>query len=220
MSMGERDAISQPVVALLKGVLHRESDEDLWRQLLAGQAAVRDYVSVIGLELVLDEAEGFAWLRQREAREGDLPLPRLITRRQLPYLPSLLLALLRKKLAETDVSGEAQRLVLSREELVDLVKVFLPRAGNEARLSDQVLAAANRLEDLGFVRRLKGQESLYEVRRVLKAFVDAQWLADFDDRLAEYRGGARGAGGMGVEGEIEGGYGAGGVEADREGEGE
>jgi hypothetical protein len=174
-------------------VLHRESDEDLWRDLLADQAALRDYVAVMGLELVLDEAEGFAWLRQREAREGEPQLPRLIVRRQLPYLPSLLLALLRKKLAETDVSGEAQRLVLSREELVDLVKVFLPAAGNEVRLADQVLAAVGRLEDLGFVRRLKGQESLYEVRRVLKAFVDAQWLADFDARLAEYQGGPRGA---------------------------
>jgi hypothetical protein len=25
------------------------------------------------------------------------------------------------------------------------------------------------------------------VRRIIKAFVDAQWLADFDERLAEYR---------------------------------
>jgi hypothetical protein len=28
----------------------------------------------------------------------------------------------------------------------------------------------------------------YEVRRILKAFVDAQWLADFDARLAAYQG--------------------------------
>ena len=27
----------------------------------------------------------------------------------------------------------------------------------------------------------------FEVRRILKAFVDAQWLAEFDTRLAEYR---------------------------------
>ena len=28
---------------------------------------------------------------------------------------------------------------------------------------------------------------MIEVRRIIKAFVDAQWLADFDERLAEYR---------------------------------
>jgi hypothetical protein len=31
-----------------------------------------------------------------------------------------------------------------------------------------------------------GDARRYEVRRILKAFVDAQWLADFDARLAQY----------------------------------
>ncbi len=187
MPYNDNAGLSLPVIALLRGVLHRESDEELWRALLAVQSAVRDYVKVLGLELVLDEAEGFAWLRTSPAAEGAEPLPRLMTRRQLPYLPSLLLALLRKKLAETDSSGEGQRLILSRDELVDLVRVFLPASSNEARITEQVSAAANRIEELGFVRRLKGQDQLFEVRRVLKAFVDAQWLAEFDERLAAYR---------------------------------
>jgi len=28
---------------------------------------------------------------------------------------------------------------------------------------------------------------MIEVRRIIKAFVDAQWLADFDHRLDDYR---------------------------------
>jgi hypothetical protein len=32
-----------------------------------------------------------------------------------------------------------------------------------------------------------GQPKAFEVRRILKAFVDAQWLADLDARLAAYR---------------------------------
>jgi hypothetical protein len=182
--------LSIPVIALLRGVVHRDSDEELWYTLLAIQPAVRDYVKVLGLELVLDEAEGFAWLRTAQEVDGSEALPRLMTRRQLPYLPSLLLALLRKKLAETDSSGEGQRLILSRDELVDLVRVFLPASTNDARITEQVTAAANRVEDIGFIRRLKGQDQLFEVRRVLKAFVDAQWLADFDERLAAYRSSA------------------------------
>ena len=191
MPTRETSELSLPVIALLKGVVHREGDEELWYRLLALQSAVRDYVAVLGLELVLDEAEGFAWLRS--AAEGEETLPRLMTRRQLPYWPSLLLALLRKKLAETDSSGEGQRLVLSRDELVDLVKVFLPRSTNEARMVDQVLAAANRIEELGFIRRLKNKDQLFEVKRVLKAFIDAQWLADFDARLGAYCAGPAGA---------------------------
>ena len=54
----------------------------------------------------------------------------------------------------------------------------------------------NKVIELGFVRRLKAQadgtsraaqEPVYEVRRILKAFVDAQWLSDFDQRLAQYQ---------------------------------
>jgi len=37
------------------------------------------------------------------------------------------------------------------------------------------------------VRRLRGQENMIEVLRILKAFVDAQWLTEFDQRLAAYR---------------------------------
>jgi hypothetical protein len=33
---------------------------------------------------------------------------------------------------------------------------------------------------------VKNAEQSYEVRRILKAFIDGQWLADFDARLAEY----------------------------------
>ncbi len=179
--------LSGPVIALLKGVLYRENDENLWYQALACQSAICDYVSVLGLELVLDEAEGYAWLRSHEPIEGETPLPRLMARRQLPYLVSLVLVLLRKKMAESDSSGDSERLILSRDELVELLRVFLPSGVNEARTSDQVLAAVNRVEELGFIRRLKNQEQLFEIRRILKAFVDAQWLADFDERLVAYR---------------------------------
>jgi hypothetical protein len=34
---------------------------------------------------------------------------------------------------------------------------------------------------------LRGQGQMIEVQRIIKAFIDAQWLADFDERLAEYR---------------------------------
>jgi hypothetical protein len=54
---------------LLKGVLYQESDPALWSTLLELQARVRDYVAVLGLELMLDEAEGYAFLRSRPEAE-------------------------------------------------------------------------------------------------------------------------------------------------------
>lgn len=192
MDSGAAD-LSAVVVPLLKGVLYRESDGPQWNALLNLQARIRDYVAVLGLELALDEAEGYAFLRSRpESEEDGTPkIPRLVARRPLSFPVSLLLALLRKKLAEFDAAGGDTRLVLARSEIVELVRVFLPDSSNEARLMDQVDTHINKIAELGFVRRLKtaaGQENSFEVRRILKAFVDAQWLADFDERLAAYRG--------------------------------
>jgi hypothetical protein len=34
---------------------------------------------------------------------------------------------------------------------------------------------------------LRGTDYQYEVRRILKAFVDAQWLNELDQRLSAYR---------------------------------
>ena len=97
------------------------------------------------------------------------------------------MALLRKKLAEFDARGGDTRLILSRDEIVELIRVFLPEGTNETRLIDQVGTHLNKVADLGFVRRLRGQSDTFEVRRILKAFVDAQWLAEFDQRLGDYR---------------------------------
>jgi hypothetical protein len=189
---GRTPSLSPVLIALFKGVLYQEQGPELWHALVQLQARVRDHAGVFGLELVLDEAEGYAYLRQRPAGEGEPEIPRLVQRRQLGYAVSLLLALLRKKLAEHDAAGGETRLILSRMQIVDLVQLFLPAGTNEARLVDRIDADINRVVEYGFLRRLRGQDDQFEVRRILKAFVDAQWLSELEQRLAEYR--AHGAG--------------------------
>lgn len=188
--------LSVLLINLLKSVLYRHSDEKLWAHLLSLQSSVRDYVGVLNLELVLDEAEGYAFLKSRPEPDEDEQsqrLPRLVSRRPLSFSVSLMLALLRKKMAEFDAGAGDTRLVLSRDEIVELVSVFLPSGSNEARLIDQIDATINKVVDLGFLRKLKtagassARQASYEVLRILKAFVDAQWLAEFDARLAQYR---------------------------------
>lgn len=125
---------------LFKGVVYQERDPKLWSHLLQLQARVRDYVQVIGLELALDEAEGYAFLRSRTTEEVEeqeanpSEPPRLIARRRLSFPVSLLLALLRKRLAESDASGESTRLTLTLSEIAGLMRVFLAETSNEARI--------------------------------------------------------------------------------------
>ena len=122
--------LSTLLISMLKSVLYRDNDERQWAALLNLQARVRDYVAVLNLDLVLDEAEGYAFLKSRPEPADDDPsprLPRLVARRPLSFAVSLLLALLRKKLAEFDAGGvqesNGSRLVLSRDDIVELVRV-------------------------------------------------------------------------------------------------
>ena len=205
------DALPSVVIPLLRGVLYQESDSALWSTLLELQARVRDYVAVLGLELMIDEAEGYAFLRSRpdagEEPETGVRTPRLVARRPLSFHVSLILALLRKKLAEFDAGGGDTRLVLSRDEIVEMVRVFLPESTNEARVVERIDAHLNRIVDLGFLRRMRATDAAaapraqtsFEVRRILKAFVDAEWLAELDARLTAYR--AELAGREGVDAE-------------------
>jgi hypothetical protein len=182
----DQNRLGQLLVGLFQGVLYRDSDATMWQPLLDLQGRVRDYCATIGLELILDEAEGYAYLRQRPPVPGDPEFPRLVQRRQLSYPVSLILALLRKKLAEFDAVGGDTRLVIGREQITEQVRLFLPQTGNEARLLDRMDAHLNKVVELGFLHRLRGQENQFEVKRILKAFVDAQWLNDFEQRLAQY----------------------------------
>ena len=179
--------LSAVVIALCKGVVDRQADLRLWQDLLQLQAAVAEYVEVLGLRLHLDEAEGYAFLQSQTQEDEAEKLPRLVARRQLSFHVSLLLALLREKLAESDASGAEARVIVSRDEVVEMIRVFIPSGSNEVRLIDQVESYINQIIKMGFARRLKGEEKMIELHRIIKSFVDAQWLAEFDQRLAEYK---------------------------------
>lgn len=190
---GGTDELSMVVVSLLKGVLYQEDRPEVWNSLLGLQAQVGDYLAVLGLDLVVDEAEGYAFLRsfsedeEQDSQQRSSQIPRLIRRQQLSFPVSLLLALLRKKLAEFDAVGGDTRLILSRDDIIELFRVFLPAGTNEVKLVSQMDTHLNKVARLGFIRPLRGQKHMFEIRRILKAFVDAQWLKEFDTRLAEYQ---------------------------------
>jgi len=194
--LNQNPELSVLLISLLKGVIYKDSEVHKWQQLIGLQASVRDYVSVLGLELILDEAEGYAFLRSVSAEDAkdksvpDKPGLRLVARRPLSFPVSLLLALVRKKLAEFDAIAGDTRLVLSRDDLVELMRVFLPQSSNEARLLDQLDQNINKLVKLGFLRPMKQvgnkRSRYFEVRRIIKAFVDGKWLNEFDKKLTQY----------------------------------
>jgi Domain of unknown function (DUF4194) len=186
--MSNEHAIASAIIRLMQGVVYRESDEDTWLTLERLSAGVRDHFATIGVDVVVDDAEGYAYLRSQPEEDGDQVLPRLVRRRALTYNVSLLLVLLRKRLVEFETTGGEGRLVLTTGQLVEMLRLFQAESTNDARVVDQAETAIRKGAELGFLRQLRGQSDNWEVRRILKAYVDAQTLTDFEAKLREYAG--------------------------------
>jgi hypothetical protein len=184
-------AVAAAIIQLMRGVVYREQDEPTWVTLDHNAPAVRDHFATIGVDVVVDDTEGYAYLRCRPDSDGEEPLPRLVNRRTLTYNLSLLLVLLRKRLVEFETASSEGKLVLSRDQIVEMLRLFLAESTNEARVVDQVDTTIRKAADLGFLRQLRGRSDQWEVRRILKAYVDAQTLSDFAGKLAEYAGTAK-----------------------------
>jgi hypothetical protein len=182
----EEQAVATAIIELMRGVVYREQAEGTWATLDRHAGHVRDHFQTLGIDVVVDQTEGYAYLRSAEEDADAEPLPRLVKRRSLTYNVSLLLVLLRKRLVEFETTGSEGKLVLSRESMVDMLRVFLGDSTNEARVIDRVDTTIKQVAELGFLRQLPRQPDHWEVRRILKAYVDAQTLSDFAGKLREY----------------------------------
>lgn len=177
------------LIKLLQGIVAYD-DTAAWSLLLQHQTAVREHFERIGLEVMLDEGEGYAFLRQPDPDEDSAPpitLPRLTSRYRLSYPVTLLLVLLREALQHFDASeSQSDRLVISIEELRDMQRPFQRERSDEVKLARALDGHVARVVELGFLRRLSGDEERYEVRRIIKAKVPAEMLVEIKEKLVAH----------------------------------
>jgi hypothetical protein len=155
------------------------------------QKVLREYFGQMYLELIIDEAEGYAYLRQRAAEEDELgkmvEFPRLMSRRKLSYPLSLMLVLLRKRMLEFEMAGDDARLVLSQREIIDMMRAYWDELEtNERKRVDQTIQHIKRLESYGFLHALKSEQEVYEVNRILKAYIPLEKLKEMLEKLGAY----------------------------------
>ncbi len=175
---------SNSLVALLKGIVY--STDKQWNELLQNEADIKKYFGDIYLEVIIDKSEGYAYLKQKESEEEEDEIPKLIEKRQLNFHVSLLSLLLRKHLIENDSEGESTKAILSRDEIVSMMKPFYKETTNEAYQVKQMDTAIRKVEEEGFIRKMKTEEERYEINRIIKAFVNADVVMDSLEKLRTY----------------------------------
>ncbi len=193
--MAETKAYGPALVKLLKGAVYSE-EANTWNLILSYHSPIREYFDTIGLELHIHENDGVALLRQarlqpdaeEEGAEARPVLPSLMRRMPLTYEVTLLCVLLREQLSRLDTgevaNEDSSRLILSREDIVELLRAFLKEHFVETSWQRQLNGFITRVQQLGFLKALSGSESdRYEVMRILKIYIRPETLEEIQEKL-------------------------------------
>ena len=157
------------VIHLLRGPLM--SDSKHWPALLNYEQAIRDYVAVIGLELLLDPVGAYACLKQDPESE----LPRLMRTRPYSYLETAAVVVLRRLLLASEDQGHLRTILDPAEFVAQMQRFASSQSTDQAGYQDQVIKTLRRLEEkAGFVRLLPNGE--IEVLPLIKAVFDLDTL--------------------------------------------
>jgi hypothetical protein len=168
------EALAVASTNLLRGVVYEEEKPEVWQAIKIAGAALHDTMAALGITVTVDEPDAMAYLRQSEdLADGAV---RLMHRQRLTRNDSILLILLRQRLHAHEVEAGAGRLVVSTAELREMLTPHVPDSGGESRFANEI----SRLCELGYLRELKSGGH-FEVRRIIKAQITADVVAQFRD---------------------------------------
>lgn len=175
------------MLRLLQGAIEYD-DRVTWLRLLHFEKVVRQDFARIGLELVLQEADGYAFLRQPELEDESgetIPMPRLVARHRLGRDITMLCVLLRERLEQFESSTpDSDKLLLTLEDLYNLQRPFSMDKFDERSLYKKFDQTVKEAVKLGFLRQLTGTDR-YEVRYLIKARISAEQLLSLKNSLLE-----------------------------------
>jgi hypothetical protein len=188
------------ILKLLRGVVYYDDKE--WDTLLSYEKAIHLHMASIGLQMHVDEADGYAYLSQPDDDEGTgesgsgsgsetataRELPRLVRRIPLNFEATLLCVVLREALLKFEMREPGlERLVLSKQQIQEAMQIFYPEPADMTRLMGRIDRVIGQVERLGFLRSMKhDDEDVYEVKRIIKAKISADKLVDIREQLRQY----------------------------------
>lgn len=182
-------------VKLLQGPLYRFGPNDqTWALLEMNQGEISKYFAVIGVKVVIENADGYAYLSQKETN-----LPKLIKEYPLSPELSFLCVILREALDQFDSSENvSSMLVMKESEIRDRIATFFPDSekSDQTKMYRKLDEYLNRLIELSFIREInadssqnlnanENREREFEIRRILRSKVNAKFLEEFKNRLTE-----------------------------------
>lgn len=187
--MNEQKPYSKAIILLLKKTVEKGSP--VWEDIINYQIEIQEYLSVIGLELILKKDEGFAFVKQI-VFDDDTTL-NLVSRRQLGFEVSIVVIVLRQLLEDYDnnpVETQTTDRIITNNEIKDEVRMFLPPKYDRVKFEKDLDRYIQVVVDLGFLKEVKrnNDEIRYKIHRIIKEKVTLDDLDAFNKKLEEYAG--------------------------------
>jgi hypothetical protein len=179
------------IIKLLQGPIYAD-DKNIWRELMGWQSAIQEYFWKIGMELLINESDGFARVLQPEAEEQDEnPLPRLMKKQTLNYEATLLAVILREGLEEFDIKSDGSKFYLSQKDIKERIELFYKEQSNKSKLWKDLSRPINSLLNIGILKlnredNTNKDNNKYEVKRIIKAFISNEKLEEIKNKLSHY----------------------------------
>lgn len=186
-----RTPFAAVIIKLLQGPVYAD-DKNIWRELMSWQSPIQDYFGKIGIELVINEQDGFARVLQPEADEhDDNPLPRLMKKQTLNYEATLLAVILREGLEEFDVKNEGNKFYLTQKEIKERIELFYKEQTNKSKLWKDLSKPITGLLTIGILKlnredAANKDNNKYEIKRIIKAFISNEKLEEIKNKLNKY----------------------------------
>lgn len=178
---------SRAIVKLLKSPIERTSN--LWDDVVNYQVEIQDYISQIGLELIVKKDEGFAFVKQFEDSQGNTL--GLIIRRQIGFETSIVIVVIRQSLEEFDSNPtqfQVSEKFITDTEIKEEVELFLPDKFNRVKFMKELDSYIKKIVELGYLKEVskKDTETKYQIHRIIKEKVTLDILQEFRTKLQEY----------------------------------
>lgn len=178
---------SNAIIKLLRGII--DNDDTVWQDILMYQSEIQGYLSVLGLELIIEKEDGYAFVRQMN--NEDSTLMSLVSRRRLTFEVSVVLIVIRQILEEFDsnpLESQSNDKYVSAADIKEEVELFLPEKYNRVKFMRELDKYIERVVELGFLVKTKSgeMESRYKIHRIIKKKITLDDLVDFKNKLKDY----------------------------------
>ena len=177
-------------IKLLKGPIEYV-EKSTWEKLIQYKTELTGFLLQLGLTLVLDEQDGYAYVKHTLNEEEDSSVT-WIQRRSLTYEESVMLVLLREMMAEFEV-GEAtnRELIKKRREIKEYAELFFKENVSRVKFLKEIDRLIDKAEENGFLDKTEhhdlADEQKFRIKKIIKAKVSSEELDAFYMQLQKFK---------------------------------